>query len=134
MRQNLNRNTHQKGVIGEEIALKYLINREFVIIDRNFRKRWGEIDIIAKKDKIIHFIEVKSIIVKNNNLSSLSDRHRPEDNVSGWKIHKIRRMVETYFDEKIKDTSQNFAFHVICVYLNFETRKARVKMIENIIL
>ena len=131
MRKILNRNTYEKGIIGEKIASKYLINKGYSIIDRNFRKRWGEIDIIANKDSIIHFIEVKSII---DNEKTEGDIHRPEDNVSGWKIHKIRRMVETYFDEKIKDTSQNFAFHVICVYLNFVKRKARIKMIENIIL
>ena len=131
MRQNHSKNTHEKGVIGEKIASKYLENKGYIIIDRNFRKRWGEIDIIANKDNTIHFVEVKSIITS---YFYDGDIHRPEDNVSGWKVHKIRRMVETYFDEKLKDTSHNFAFHVICVYLNFEKRRARIKMIENIIL
>jgi len=51
--------THEKGVTGENIACCYLIKNGYEIIDRNFRLRGGEIDIIALKDETIIFIEVK---------------------------------------------------------------------------
>jgi putative endonuclease len=124
-------NTHVKGVIGEQIAMKYLVKSGFLIVDKNFRKRWGEIDIIAKKDNIYHFFEVKSIL---DLAYTASDSHRPEDNVSGWKTHKIARMIETYLYEKLGKTGDIFHFHVICVYLNFEKRKAKVKLIKDIVL
>lgn len=49
-----------KGVDGEERALKYLKGMGYKIIDRNYKTRFGEIDIIAEKEGVIVFIEVKS--------------------------------------------------------------------------
>lgn len=48
-----------KGFIGEEIAALYLIDKGYTIIERNWRCKIGEIDIIAKKDGFLCFIEVK---------------------------------------------------------------------------
>ena len=49
----------QKGDEGEAIACNYLIKNNYEIIDRNYKTYLGEIDLIAKKDNSIHFIEVK---------------------------------------------------------------------------
>ena len=49
-----------KGNIAETKACEYLQTLGFKIIERNFYSRFGEIDIIAQKDSILHFIEVKS--------------------------------------------------------------------------
>ena len=49
----------EKGDEGESIACNYLINNNYRILERNFKTNLGEIDIIAKKDKCICFIEVK---------------------------------------------------------------------------
>ncbi|MEK7647242.1 MAG: YraN family protein, partial [Patescibacteria group bacterium] len=46
------------GALGENVAAKYLIKNGYAVMDRNFRRPWGEIDIIAQKSGIIHFIEV----------------------------------------------------------------------------
>jgi len=48
------------GLEAEEKAAKYLLSKDFKILERNFYSRFGEIDIIALKDDTIHFIEVKS--------------------------------------------------------------------------
>lgn len=48
------------GKKGEDVAVKWLAERGFCIIKRNFKSRFGEIDIIAKKGEITHFIEVKA--------------------------------------------------------------------------
>ncbi|MCR5763149.1 MAG: YraN family protein [Treponema sp.] len=53
--------THEKGVMGEDRAVKYLSDHGYSIIDRNFRTRSGEIDIIAQKDSYLVFVEVKSL-------------------------------------------------------------------------
>jgi putative endonuclease len=52
--------SRQKGNLGEDRALSYLEDNGFRVIDRNFYSRFGEIDIIATKDDVLHFIEVKS--------------------------------------------------------------------------
>src|SRR3989338_520910 len=50
------------GKLGEDLACEYLVNKRFTIIERNFRKPWGELDIITKDSKgILVFVEVKTI-------------------------------------------------------------------------
>lgn len=49
-----------KGNIAEERASAYLLSCGYFIIDRNFYSRFGEIDIVASKENVLHFIEVKS--------------------------------------------------------------------------
>lgn len=48
------------GISGENRAVKFLKKQGFEILDRNFHSKFGEIDIIASKNNILHFIEVKS--------------------------------------------------------------------------
>ena len=54
-------NTKITGNIGENKAAAYLENKGFSIIERNYRTKGGEIDIIAYKDSVIVFVEVKSL-------------------------------------------------------------------------
>lgn len=49
-----------KGNLAEDKACKFLFDNGYRIIERNFYSRFGEIDIIASKDEVLHFIEVKS--------------------------------------------------------------------------
>jgi putative endonuclease len=51
----------ETGRVAEEAAAGYLQGLGFAILERNYRRRRGEIDIIARKEDCIHFIEVKSI-------------------------------------------------------------------------
>ncbi|ATD54952.1 YraN family protein [Clostridium chauvoei] len=48
------------GNYGEDLAYNYLKSHGYYILKRNFRNRFGEIDLICKKDGIIIFVEVKS--------------------------------------------------------------------------
>lgn len=50
----------QKGFAKEQVAVDWLILQGFEIIDRNFSAKSGEIDIVASKESVTHFIEVKS--------------------------------------------------------------------------
>lgn len=54
-------NTKTTGNAGEDRAVDYLLNNDFAIIERNWRTRTGEIDIIAYKNQTIVFIEVKTL-------------------------------------------------------------------------
>lgn len=49
-----------KGNIAEDRACEYLSEHGFTILERNYYAKFGEIDIIATKDNIYHFVEVKS--------------------------------------------------------------------------
>jgi putative endonuclease len=126
-----------KGNIGEDIACKFLIKKGFAIIERNYLKKWGEIDIVAKKKNIFHFIEVKSVEVKNaatcaDNVPNNS--FRPEENVHVLKQRRLRRVIQTYLLERGHGLDVEFFFHVVVVRMNTETRRAKVSLIENVIL
>ena len=56
--------THRSelGKFGEDLACEYLVKKGYKIIDRNFRKPWGELDIITRApDKTLVFVEVKTV-------------------------------------------------------------------------
>lgn len=123
------KNNREKGDRGEDIACFYLQKHGFFIQERNHLRRWGEIDIIAVKDKILHFIEVKSVIDKGNMIG-----YRPEENVNDLKQRKLRRVIQTYLNENKYGPNAEFRFHVITVVTSIKTGKSKVKMLRNIIL
>jgi putative endonuclease len=122
-------NTRKLGNVGEDIACVFLEKKGFVVVIRNFQRKWGELDIIATRDNMYHFFEVKSVTFNKGSLG-----YRPEDNVHGLKMRSIRRMIETYFMDQKLSRETEFYFHVLCVFMNVNTRRAQVKWIENIIL
>ena len=137
----MNEITHKQniGKIGEDIAVKYLENKGFALIEQNYRKKYGEIDIIAKKGKILHFVEVKSVSCENFNdfgvnVSRVTDQHRPEDNIHHKKLKRLANTLHVYLLEKFPNMQTEWVFDVITVRLSIETRQARVKFLENLIL
>lgn len=121
-----------KGNTGEDIACKFIEKQGFVVIVRNFYRKWGELDIVAEKDGITHFFEVKSVTVNSDDV--LLKEHKPEDNVNSWKMHKLRRITETYLDFSGKGLDAEFKFHVLCVYMNYNNRIAKVKWLKDVII
>ncbi|MES2202959.1 MAG: YraN family protein [Patescibacteria group bacterium] len=62
----------QLGDQGEEVACKYLAGKGYTVLERNYLKPWGEIDILAEKAKRLYFIEVKSVSRESVRGESLS--------------------------------------------------------------
>ena len=120
------------GKIGEDTACVFLINHGFVIKERNFWKKWGEIDIIAEKGQFTHFIEVKSVVCKEGN-HEFTNGYKPEENVHSNKLKRLRKVISTYIIEK-KISEHLWHFDVIAVFLNTESEQARIKMHENLII
>ncbi len=118
--------------MGESIACRFLVNKGFFIVDRNFQRPYGELDIVCKKDNTIHFFEVKSVTTQTP--LRFFDAHAPEENVDRWKVQHIRRMIEVYMAYTNRGVDVQFQFHIMCVYMNMENRKARVKWLKNVIL
>lgn len=92
------------GNIGENMACKFLLENGYEILQRNFTKPYGEIDIIAKDKDFLVFIEVKAR--KNTNFGY------PRDFVNKSKIKKIIDVAQIYMlEEKLLDVK--FRFDVI---------------------
>ncbi len=126
-------NSQKIGLLGEDIACKFLMKHGFSVLERNYTKKWGEIDIIAEKKGKRYFIEVKSKSVDSLTSVTHETENGPEDNMHPWKLKRLRRVVETYLISK-RLGSVGWQFDLLVVYLDIENRKARVKVVENIIL
>jgi putative endonuclease len=87
--KNNNKNTGNRG---EELAALYLQKKHYLIIERNFRTRFGEIDIVCRDGQTLVFVEVKTKIGH--------DFGEPEEMVNKSKIGKVRRMGEVYLQDK----------------------------------
>ena len=75
-----------KGNLAENRASEFLLNSGFLIIERNFYSRFGEIDIIATKDRVLHFIEVKSGL----------DYESAVQNITPTKLSRLIRTGDVY--------------------------------------
>ena len=123
--------SQQIGEVGEHIATQYLINKGFKILERNYTKKCGELDIVAKKGSIVHFIEVKSQTIGEEAIRNI-DRYKPEDNMHYWKIQRLRKTIQLYLSER--RVHSEWQFDLITVYLNPISKQAKVGYMDNIIL
>lgn len=123
------------GAYGEQIAVNYLKNKGFLILSRNYLKKWGEIDIVARENNKIHFVEVKAVSyeTKDHLFTSVSrGTWRPEENVHPWKVKKLNRAIESWLAEN--KINNDWQIDVIAVRLVPRERFATALFIENVIL
>lgn len=91
------KNKREIGNEGEDLAVEFLEKKGYEIIERNYRYGRGEIDIIAKDDDVLVFVEVK--LRKNLEFGP------PEAAFTAAKQKQVRRVAELYLGEhEIKDT------------------------------
>jgi len=95
------------GNWGENIAEEYLIKKNFVILARNIRTSYGEIDIIAEKNGIITFVEVKT--------RTTNRFGNPEDSVNKPKKTKLIESAKAYMQDH-HELGDSWQIDVIAVY------------------
>ena len=81
----------EKGSWGEDRAAAYLRKQGYEILERNYRGKTGEIDIIAEKDGTLHFIEVKT--------RTSEDLGEPLEAIDRRKLGHILRTAELYLHQ-----------------------------------
>lgn len=116
------------GEIGENIAVKHLVKQRYKILDRNFRKPWGEIDIIAKKDNILYFVEVKSVSYETAKFND----YDPENNVDDWKIKKLNRVIQSYLGYIKAPEEQQWQINIMAIFVDLKNKKAKIRITEDI--
>ncbi len=119
------------GQLGEDITCSYLRDKGFRILFRNFRKPWGEIDVVAQaRDTTLVFVEVKTMT------SGGAEAIVPEDQMSAAKIKKFRRICETFaaHHPDLLNERRGWRMDVIAIDAdqNLETKDWKIRHYENI--
>ena len=140
------------GEIGENYACDYLIKQGYKIINRNYLKKWGEIDIVSQKAKILHFVEVKSVsrdisttltgsviretpVVEHSSLRGRqSGEYRAEDNMHPWKLKRLGRAVQSYLLDRDVPDDVEWQFDVATVHVDSYKGLWNVLLLEDIVL
>jgi len=142
------------GDRGENIACRFLKKKGFEIIERNYWKKWGEIDIVARKkqswkdyflrspsankvagDKI-YFIEVKTVSCSSSpeEINAKIDNYQLDDNIHPWKLQRLARVFQTYLLEKRISAKTEWQFDIIIVFLDIKDKISRVRWLKDIII
>jgi putative endonuclease len=101
-------NNTQKGNLGENIAGTFLEKKGYAILERNYRYKHYEIDLIAEKDGILVFVEVKT---RKNSIKG-----NPEEWVNKFKEDRIMLTADFYIHEI--DWKKDIRFDVIAIIKN----------------
>ena len=112
------------GRWGEDTAEKYLEDNGIHIIQKNYRTRYGEVDLIGKEDKNFVFIEVKT---------RQSQRFGfPEEAVTNNKLDRIETVVWDYFEEfNINDV--DWRIDIVSIIRDAKTDQFQLKWIKNVV-
>lgn len=111
------------GRTGEDLAVKYLQQQGYQILQKNFKIRYGEIDIIALKDGTLTFFEVKT---------RTSEKFgKPEEAISSKKLKSILKTAYFYISQLQKQ--YEYQVDVIAIKIDGnDGSKTRIEHIKNI--
>jgi len=127
------------GAYGEQLAAKYLENKGMKVMDLNYLKKWGEIDIVArettKKGNMIRFVEVKAVSYETKReLEEAISRGtwRPEENITYKKIQRLNRAIDSWVTDN--NYEGDWELDVIAVRLVTREKYASVKYLPGAVL
>ena len=81
----------KRGAAAEELVARYCVVRGYRIVERNWRRAEGEIDIIAEKEGVLYFIEVRS--------RSQKEFGEPVESITAAKKKQMLKMAAIYLQE-----------------------------------
>lgn len=106
------------GIKGEDLAVSFLLKKGYSIIERNFRSKMGEIDIIAKDKDVLAFVEVKA--------RSTEEFGSPLEAITPFKMKSLIRTATFY---KLKNPKLPDAMRIDAVAITLDS-KNNIKSIE----
>lgn len=125
--------TAEAGKTGEQVAANFLQNNGYKILEMNYKnslgKRLGEIDIIAEDKEAgeLVFVEVKTRRLQGN------ENTLPEENITYSKLRKLSKIAGSYLNRK-NWQGKDYRFDAVSVWLDWDSRNAKVKHLKNIFL
>jgi len=120
------------GKIGEDSAVKHFSSLGHTVLDRNYWKKWGEIDIVTRDSKgDIHFVEVKTV---TRATLDHTDGYDATENVHRWKRERLSRAIRTYLLEKRVGEDVLWQIDIVSVYLDKDKNLIGVEVLDDVIL
>ena len=114
------------GFYAETVASHYLQQKKYQILDRNYRKPWGEIDIIAQDGEIIVFVEVKA------NTKDYGVAFNPEVRVDHHKMRKIIKTASLYLEFDLKELKSEWRVDIVSVTIKEDANKVKITHYKNV--
>ena len=126
------------GNTGEMLIVKHLERAGFELVDFDFHKLQGEIDLVMKGDNVVHFIEVKTVLCETKRVNGRyvireTVNYPVEDRVNPKKRRKLAKVIDFYSKRELRGVPQ-WQFDTYVVYLDLKTKLALIKTIKDIIL
>lgn len=115
--------TRDLGILGEDLAAKFLKKNGYKILERNFRSRFGEIDIVAQEKDVLVFVEVKTRWSKSFG--------PPEEAITPWKIKRMTRACQ-YYKMLHPQSPDSLRLDAVCLNLSPKGEVGEIKIIKNI--
>jgi len=102
------------------LAADYLRKKGYKILERNWGNKWGEVDLIVLKDKVLVFVEVKT---------KFGDQYgNPEEMVDKWKLEQVQKTAEMYLQRYPKYREGRLRVDVVGIVL----KPLKIKHYENV--
>ncbi|MCX6713478.1 MAG: YraN family protein [Candidatus Vogelbacteria bacterium] len=120
------------GRLGEDLAAGVLKRVGHKIVEKNYRKPYGEIDIVTNREGVLHFVEVKSISGDVSHITS--GVFGPEDHMNYEKRQRQKRVINTYLAERRVGEETDWQIDLACVYLTEQGDLVKIEWLEDIIL
>lgn len=112
------RKNSEVGKIGEEIAAEYLKEKGYKILYKNYRKTWGELDIVSRDtDGVLVFVEVKTLFGPGE--------LRPEQNYTFDKDRKTKRTAELFANQYKELVDDDLGYRIDLVAVQIKTVELR---------
>ena len=117
------------GERGESIAAALLERLGYTIVDRNFRTREGELDLVAVRGRTLVFCEVKALVARPGGTST--GPANPLEAVGPAKRSQVRRLARAWLAARHGRTARELRFDVVGVTLSPTGDALRVDHVEN---
>ncbi len=118
------------GNSGENAVADYLASIGHLILNRNYLRPWGELDIVSRYGNCIHFIEVKTV----TRVTGKSENYEALENIHMWKRKRLSRIIQTYLLDKNIREEIEWQVDAYSVILDGQGKVITIECLEDIIL
>lgn len=130
-----NKSRNEVGALGEKVAVEYLRRHGLRLIETNYARKTGEIDVIVRgpnREECLHFVEVKTVMVDEFPKDEGGvDTYDPSANLHEAKVRKVARTGEWYVMEK--EWEGHWQVDGCLVWLRRSDGMARVQYLPQIV-